>query len=199
MGRPTAKKTAKRKARLKKRADKANRPRKPRTCGSCGACCVTFPVRGLPGYEGVKPSGEPCKHLKPSEAGCCGIHLDRPPVCRIYECLWIHDGRAKNRKLRQEWKPDAIGVIFDLTDKKHVATKALGRPVVVAREGREGAFGEVEALDVFERMMDQGDVIVKIIGKGRDKHYEYIARKQEDAEKVAKAYENIKHFKVIRE
>jgi hypothetical protein len=118
-------------------------------------------------------------------------------VCGAYECLWIHDGRAANRKLLASDRPDELGVVFDLTPKNHVASKALGKPVVIAREARPGAYGEIEVLETFDRMMEKGDVIVKITGEKGQKGFEYLAAKLEDAQKVAQAYKKIKEFKVI--
>jgi hypothetical protein len=54
-----------------------------RQCGSCHACCVLPYLRGL-----HKARNTPCKHLKPSAQGCCGIYADRPPTCRLFNCAW---------------------------------------------------------------------------------------------------------------
>lgn len=199
MGKTNTRKIAKRKARLKKREQRANRPRNKRECGSCFACCTTFPVKGLPGYEGIKPAGETCKWVTDNENARCGKYGDvsRPRVCNVYECVWIKDGREPQRKLLQSYRPNELGIIFDLTAKNHVASKALGgKPCLIAREAREGAFGEVAVLDAFEKLLDQGDVIVKIVVKDREKHYEFLARDEQAARKVAKAYSQIKEFQV---
>jgi hypothetical protein len=190
-------KDQKRKAALKKRAQKSNRPRNKRDCGDCTVCCTLFPIKGLPQYEETKPAGEPCKWLLDTPTERCGKYPERPMACQSYECLWIKDGRETKRKLLHSYRPNELGIVFDLTARKHVASKALGgKPCVIAREARAGAFGEIDVLEAFERMLDQGDVIVKIVGKGREKHYEFLARKEEDAQKVAKAYQKIKEFKV---
>jgi len=155
-----------------------------------------FPVDSLPGYEEQKPAGETCKWVTDNEEARCGTYSRRPSVCDAYECLWIHDGRQPKRKLLAEYRPDELGIIFDLTDKRHVATRALGRPVVVAREVRPGAYGEVPVLVAFEALMEKGDVIVKVLPDQGG--YEYLASSKEDADKVAAAYSRMDHFKVVR-
>lgn len=197
MSRPSERKAAKRRAKLKKRIQRENRPRKKRECGPCFACCTVFPVDGLPEYDCQKPAGETCKWVTDNEEARCGTYSNRPRVCGAYECLWIKDGRQSKRKLHAEFRPDELGIIFDLTDKKHVATKALGKPVVIAREVREGAYGEVPVLEAFDSLMEKGDVIVKVLPNQGG--FEYVAAKKEDADKVAKVYSQLKHFKVIRD
>ena len=45
--------------------------------------------------------------------------------------------------------------------------------------------------------MEKGDVIVKVLPNQGG--FEYVAAKKEDADKVAKVYSQLKHFKVIRD
>jgi hypothetical protein len=189
-------KNKKRKAR-KKRAELriASRVRKPRACGPCYSCCKVFPVKGLPEYEGEKPEGTTCKWVTDNEEFRCGTYTNRPPVCGKYECVWIHDGRQKQRLFFANERPDILGVLFDLSGPEHLATKALGgRPVLIAREFREGAYETAEVKTTFNRFLDLGKVIVTIPKKGE---YNYLAQNQADAQAVALAYKKMRLFKVI--
>jgi hypothetical protein len=174
-----------------------SRPRKPRACGPCYACCKIYPVEGLPGYEGSKPEGETCKWVTEDEEVRCSVYKDRPPVCSVYSCVWLRDGQEKQRLFFADERPDISGLVFDLTTPEHLATKALGgRPVLIAREFREGAYDTVAARKIFDRFLALDKVIVTITGKGE---YNYMARNPADAQAVALAYRKHKLFKVISE
>lgn len=188
------KKAKRRRARLEKRAKPKNRPSKPRTCGPCFACCKIFHVDDLPEYEGRKPAGETCKWVTDNESARCGTYTNRPEVCGFYECLWIKDGSLPTRTMRSEDRPDIIGALFDLTGPEHLASKALGRPVVVARAFREGAYEEEAFNAAVTRFMERGHVVVLTRGFG---DYEFRALNWMDAQRVAEAYRKTKQFKVI--
>ncbi len=174
-----------------------NRTRKPRACGPCYACCKIYPVKGLPDYEGAKPEGETCKWVTDNEDGRCSCYVDRPPVCSVYSCVWLHDGKEKQRLFYADERPDISGLVFDLTAPEHLATKALGgRPVLIAREFREGAYNTAEARKIFDRFLGLGKVIVTITGKGE---YNYMARNPADAQAVAVAYKKHRLFNVVSE
>jgi len=187
---------AKRKAKLKKRADQENRPRKGRECGPCFECCMFFPVKGLPGYDGFKPGGETCKWVTDNEHARCETYDSRPPVCGAYACVWLKDGETGRRVFVANERPDLIGIMFDLTPAEHVATKALGgRPVLIARGLRDDVFEEPAAMRCVERMMKRGHVVALHKGTGE---YDFMAYRREDAEKVARAYDKEKYFKVVK-
>lgn len=194
MGQNKAKKALKRKAKLKKRLQVLNRPAKPRACGPCFACCVHFPVDGLPGYEGVKPAGEPCKHLTEDESARCGSYTDRPPVCGAYKCMWLWDGEAKNRLFYKEDRPDQSGIVFDLTENNHPAAIAIGRPIMVARSVREGSLDTVEGVKLLNKFLDRGMVIALVRGH---MSYEFLAHNKRDANIVAAVYADLPKFKVV--
>lgn len=190
-----AKKVQKRKAKLKKRLTVLNSPIKPRACGSCFECCVHFVVDDLPGYDGVKPAGTPCKWLTDNEQARCGTYTDRPPVCGDYRCLWLHDGDQRGRLFFAEDRPDKLGIIFDLTEANHPATKALKRPVMIARPARAGAFDSDAAKALFRRFMERGHVLVLL---RTPTEYEFISADIRDAQKVAEVYDKLPTFEVVQ-
>jgi hypothetical protein len=65
-----------------------------RSCGTCSLCCKVYSVKEL-----EKPAGRWCVHSV--KGGGCGIHLDRPHVCRQFFCSWRFDPN-----LGPEWKPE---------------------------------------------------------------------------------------------
>lgn len=95
-----------------------------RTCGACTLCCKLFPVPEL-----GKPSGRWCKHIVQRRG--CGIHADRPPVCRAFFCQWIY-----NEDLGPEWKPDTARFVLSIYPGSNslVVTADPGNPRAWARE-----------------------------------------------------------------
>ena len=73
-----------------------------RSCGECSLCCTVLRVDEL-----AKLGGTPCRHLS-SEGHGCGIHAQRPNICRAYECLWLRG------KLRDDDRPDKLGAVIDI-------------------------------------------------------------------------------------
>lgn len=65
-----------------------------RACGSCNLCCKVYawPEIG-------KPPGVWCKYCEPGKG--CKIHDALPEECRLFNCLWMADG-----KMPEEWRPD---------------------------------------------------------------------------------------------
>ena len=63
-------------------------------------CCQVLEIEEL-----KKPAGLLCKDC--SAAGGCNIYLDRPQVCRDYECLWKGD-----RGLGPQLRPDRVGTLL---------------------------------------------------------------------------------------
>lgn len=73
-----------------------------KACGSCTLCCKLFPVPEL-----EKPGGRWCRHI--AQGRGCGIHATRPPVCRAFDCQWLH-----NPELGPEWKPAACKFVMSI-------------------------------------------------------------------------------------
>ena len=80
-----------------------------RSCGECTLCCTLLRVDVL-----RKLGGTPCVQLRraPDPPGC-GIHAERPAVCRAYACLWLSGG------LDDEDRPDRLGAALDLVSEAH--------------------------------------------------------------------------------
>jgi hypothetical protein len=73
-----------------------------RSCGACTACCDAVGVEELGKSEFTQ-----CKHLC---ATGCAIYKKRPGQCRDYMCSW----RALWTPNDESWRPDHLGVIFDV-------------------------------------------------------------------------------------
>jgi hypothetical protein len=72
-----------------------------------------------------KLGGTPCVHQR--AGGGCGIHPQRPGICRAYRCLWLGGG------LRDDDRPDALGAVLDVVSR--------GASVwLEIREAQPGAF-----------------------------------------------------------
>ncbi len=63
-------------------------------------CCSALEIP-----EFKKPAGPACSNCL--AGGGCKIYLDRPQLCRDFECEWIMD-----RKLAANMRPDVIGTIL---------------------------------------------------------------------------------------
>lgn len=197
MGQKRADKVKKRKAKQKKRFLKTiTRTAKTRECGPCYGCCKVYSIEGLPEYEALKPSGEVCKHVTDNENARCGIYASRPNTCRVYKCLWMRDGDSPKRLFYADERPDKVGIVFDLTDIDHPASKAVKRPIMVARPLREGVFEEEGAKRLIRRMMGMQQVVVLLHGP---KDYEFMAADVRDAQKVAEAYSKLPDFKILEQ
>jgi hypothetical protein len=92
-------------------------------CGECTLCCTLLRVDEL-----RKLGGSPCRHLRvaPAPPGC-GIHAQRPGICRSYACLWLAGG------LDEGDRPDRLGAVLD------IATEGLVTRLRV-HEARPGAY-----------------------------------------------------------
>jgi hypothetical protein len=71
-----------------------------KACGSCSFCCKVLEID-----EFVKAAGVLCEHC--SASGGCGIYMERPQVCRDYQCLWKED-----RGLPAPMRPDKVGTLL---------------------------------------------------------------------------------------
>ena len=75
-------------------------------------CCKVFAIPEL-----EKGAQQWCRHVVPSHG--CGIHPDRPSVCRAFFCHWL-----RNPNLGPEWQPDRARFL--------IYTEMGGRRMVVA-------------------------------------------------------------------
>jgi hypothetical protein len=74
-----------------------------RDCGSCTVCCTVLTVN-TPEFS--KAAGSPCTHLTPQG---CGIHAERPPICRSWFCVW-----RRLASLPDDARPDRSGLLVSL-------------------------------------------------------------------------------------
>jgi hypothetical protein len=72
-----------------------------RECGACSLCCTVLRVDEL-----GKLGGTPCDHQR--ARGGCGIHPERPGICRAYRCLWLSGGLADDDR------PDRLAAVIDI-------------------------------------------------------------------------------------
>ena len=63
-------------------------------------CCKVLEIEHF-----KKPAGDWCQHC--NHAGGCHIYLERPEVCRAFECEWMMD-----RKMAPLLRPDRVGTIL---------------------------------------------------------------------------------------
>ena len=71
-----------------------------KSCGSCTMCCKSLEIEHF-----KKPMGKWCDNC--IHTGGCKIYLERPEVCRDFECDWMTD-----RSLPATMRPDRIGTIL---------------------------------------------------------------------------------------
>jgi hypothetical protein len=74
-----------------------------RECGDCTACCTVLTV-DTPDFK--KPAGTPCTHLC---AHGCGIHAERPPICRSWFCAW-----RRVAAMPDQARPDRSGLLVSV-------------------------------------------------------------------------------------
>ena len=119
-----------------------------RACGACRACCVALAIVGEPRI-GLKEMFEPCRHLRPNRAGCCGIYPARPRLCQAWRCCW-----------RAGWlagadRPDRSGVLV-AGNGSDVAVLALDEAPATEEAALRIAL-ELEASGLAVRLSPRGD------------------------------------------
>ena len=111
-----------------------------RHCGPCRLCCNTLAVPTL-----RKPAYQWCQHA--CDTGC-QIYEERPPECRVFECLWLEG------TLPLEGRPDKWQVVFTEEQEDD------GTPLIVIYEASPGAAQSDEVLDAILQCLDQGANVV---------------------------------------
>ena len=81
-----------------------NEMAEPLGCDGCTACCKIMKVRELD-----KPANVWCQHCRIGSG--CGIYVERPESCRVYECLWLKTQRM-GRPIPPELGPDRSRVVI---------------------------------------------------------------------------------------
>jgi hypothetical protein len=111
-----------------------------RACGACSLCCTVLRVDEL-----GKLGGVPCPQQRIGHPdGGCGIHAERPRICRGYRCLWLQG------KLEDGDRPDRLGAVLSLATEGET-------PTLFVHEGSPGAFDASPRLQAiaesFRRML----------------------------------------------
>ena len=91
-----------------------------RECGACSLCCSVLRVDEL-----GKLGGSPCVHQR--DQGGCGIHPERPGICRAYRCLWLKGG------LGDDDRPDRLDAVIDILSQGMTTRLSI-------QEAKPGAF-----------------------------------------------------------
>jgi hypothetical protein len=107
--------------------------------------------------ELAKRGGSPCRQLRaaPAAAGC-GIHTQRPSICRAYSCLWLSGG------LDPEDRPDRLGAVLD------VATEGLVTKLRV-HEAAPGAYaGSPRLREIVARYRESMPVRISDVSRAGD-------------------------------
>lgn len=92
-----------------------------RNCNGCSECCYLIEVPAL-----RKGPCEDCEHQKENR---CDIHETKPPECKNFECIWLHE----NIGFPDILAPKYIGiVVFPMnknvivfTERKHGSTETI--------------------------------------------------------------------------
>lgn len=124
-----------------------------RSCGTCTACCTALAIEELD-----KPGFTACPHVRTNDAnGCagCGVYETRPGCCRDFQCLWLQG------HLREEDRPDQLGVIFTTTGHPDLGTI----PLLI--EVRDDAVRQPQIIDAIGRLLRQAPVAVSTPAGGK--------------------------------
>jgi hypothetical protein len=94
-----------------------------RSCGDCTLCCKVYPIPPMEKQRNVW-----CKACKPGRG--CDIWVERPQMCRDFNCTWITDHR-----LGPEWKPNVAKFVMNWATKEHLhITVDPGSPLSYRKE-----------------------------------------------------------------
>lgn len=86
-------------------------------CGECTLCCELLNINSLKATKGNiieaiiidSPAGSLCEHC--IEKKGCGVHEERPKICRDYFCAY-----AQQEDAPIQLRPDNCGIIFEKLD-----------------------------------------------------------------------------------
>jgi hypothetical protein len=115
-----------------------------RACAGCTACCEVLRI-DTPQF--AKPAGTPCVHRS---AEGCGIHDDRPDVCRTWFCGW-----RRVAGMPEAARPDISGLMVSLDIMREPRTCLEGVAIVVRSLAGRAAFGSETAEDILDLLCDR--------------------------------------------
>jgi len=115
-----------------------------RDCGDCTACCTVLTV-DTPDFR--KPAGTPCRHL----AGHgCGIHAERPPICRSWFCAW-----RRVAAMPDEARPDRAGLLVSLNFERAPRNCLEGVSITVRTLAGADAIDKSVAATILDSVCDR--------------------------------------------
>ncbi|TCP34220.1 YkgJ family cysteine cluster protein [Sphingomonas sp. BK235] len=114
-----------------------------RDCGDCTVCCTTLKV-DAPGLR--KPAGVPCVHLG---AGGCGIHAERPGICRAWFCAW-----RRLAELPEAARPDRSGLLVSINYVREPRNCLEGVSIMVRQLDGSTAIADGTAATVLDALCD---------------------------------------------
>jgi len=115
-----------------------------RECGDCSACCAVLAI-DTPDFK--KPAGTPCAHLV---SHGCGIHPERPPICRAWYCAW-----RRVAALPDEARPDRSGLLVSLNFEREPRNCFEGVSITVRALAGTDAIANGMAATVLDTLCDQ--------------------------------------------
>ena len=115
-----------------------------RACGDCMACCTVLTV-DTPDFK--KPGGTPCQHLV---ARGCGIHAQRPPICRTWFCAW-----RRVAAMPDEARPDRSGLLVSIAFERAPRNCFEGVAIVVRVLPGSDAIANGMAAAMLDTLCDQ--------------------------------------------
>lgn len=114
-----------------------------RACGECTACCTVLTV-DTPEFK--KAAGTPCTHLG---AAGCGIHAERPTICRTWFCAW-----RRVAGLPEDARPDRSGLLVSLNFERSPRNCFEGVSINVRLLEGSDAIANGMAAAVLDRLCD---------------------------------------------
>ena len=114
-----------------------------RDCGDCTACCTVLTV-DTPDFK--KPAETPCRHLA---ARGCGIHAERPPICRAWFCVW-----RRMAEMPDDARPDRSGLLVSVNFERAPRNCLEGVSINVRALGG-GAIDKGIAATVLDTLCDR--------------------------------------------
>ncbi|KQS03789.1 hypothetical protein ASG11_05630 [Sphingomonas sp. Leaf357] len=115
-----------------------------RACGECTACCTVLTV-DTPEFK--KLAGTPCVHLS---ARGCGIHAERPRICRTWFCAW-----RRVASMPDAARPDRSGLLVSLNFVQQPQNCFEGVSITVRALNGADAIEKGMAAAVLDSVCDQ--------------------------------------------
>jgi len=125
-----------------------------RTCGACTLCCKLVPV-----VELEKKGGQRCRHQRQNG---CRIYPDRPLVCRLWNCAWLHDEDTHSLS-----RPDRVHYVID-TMPDYVEVAETGQKIPVLQIWCDPDYPLAHRDPALRKLLDERHVVALIRFDERD-------------------------------